>query len=107
MKLRPRIPTISSVGLEVCLVSQVEKSGLSTELRVLPISPVQLFRNLYMDLSWEPLEKGRQLQWSNGLSNSNLRQSPVETWRILEDPLFMGFFSGLKHFQEGSCLVGK
>ena len=46
---------------------KVDSFALRTELQVLPISPVQLFRNLYIDLSWYPLEgKGRHLQESCG-----------------------------------------
>ena len=52
------------------LGSQVDSSALGmlrTELHVLPVSPVQLFRNLYIDLSWYPLQgEGRHLQESCG-----------------------------------------
>ena len=50
--------------------SQVDSSALGmlrTELHVLPVSPVQLFRNLYIDFSWYPLQgEGRHLQESCG-----------------------------------------
>ena len=39
---------------------------LATSLRVVPLSPFQIFRNLYIDLSWRPSDSGRQLQDSCG-----------------------------------------
>ena len=75
----------------VRFASQVDSSALPTlrtlrtELHVLPVSPVQLFRNLYIDLSWYPLENlegtGRHLQESCGdLNNDDSKKmgTPVE-----------------------------
>ena len=73
---------------------QVDQSGLTSELEVFPISPVQLFRNLYIDLSWYAVEgNGRQLQESCGdldgwnvsciVGNPNCLQAPIPSELVL------------------------
>lgn len=57
----------SDLVLRILKVDSSALGMLRTELHVLPVSPVQLFRNLYIDLSWYPLQgEGRHLQESCG-----------------------------------------